>query len=255
MPLDQEPPPPEASLSDPPPATGRDVFWGYMDVLVFAGLTIPSLLLGDVFVKLTMTLFHWHARFEAAEAVPAQFLGYLILFGLLALLLRLEYERPFWKSLGWRRMEWPPLAIVLCGFTAALGVAWIGSHIRLPNGSTPMTDLMENRTAVLLMGIFGTTAGPLCEELSFRGLLQPLLVRSLGVFPGIVATAIPFGFLHFHEYGNSIGYASLVSLAGVGFGWMRHRTGSTKAATLMHASYNAFVILVMLRGEDLPKAW
>jgi membrane protease YdiL (CAAX protease family) len=250
MPLAQEPPSP-----DPPPTTGREIFWGYMDVLVFAGLTVPSLLLGDVIVKLTMALFHWHARFEAAEAVPAQFLGYLILFGMLALLLRLEYERPFWKSLGWRRMEWPPLVIVLCGFTAALGVAWIGSHIRLPNGSTPMTDLMENRTAVLLMAIFGTTAGPLCEELSFRGLLQPLLVRSLGAFPGIVATAIPFGFLHFHEYGNSIGYASLVSLAGVGFGWMRHRTGSTKAATLMHASYNAFVILVMLRGEDLPKAW
>ena len=85
-----------------------------------------------------------------------------------------------------------------------------------------MTELMENRTAVLLMAIFGITAGPLCEELGFRGLLQPLLVRSLGAFPGIVLTAIPFGLLHFREYGNSLGYAALVSLAGVGFGWMRH---------------------------------
>ena len=66
MPLAQEPPSP-----DPPPTTGREIFWGYMDVLVFAGLTVPSLLLGDVIVKLTMALFHWHARFEAAEAVPA----------------------------------------------------------------------------------------------------------------------------------------------------------------------------------------
>ena len=255
MPLGQEPPSPEPSLPNPAPETEREAFWSYMDVLVFAGLTVPSLLLGDLIVRLVVALFHWHARFRVAEALPAQFLGYLILFGLLALLLRMEYERPFWKSLGWRRMYWPPLGIVLCGFAAAFGVAWIGSHFRLPDGSTPMTELMENRTAGLLMAIFGITAGPLCEELGFRGLLQPLLVRSLGAFPGIVLTAIPFGLLHFREYGNSLGYAALVSLAGVGFGWVRHLTGSTKASTLMHASYNAFVILVMLRAEDLPKAW
>jgi membrane protease YdiL (CAAX protease family) len=242
MPLGQEPEP--------------EPFWSYMDLLVFAGLTVPSLLLGELLVKLAMALFHWRARFRVAEAVPAQFLGYLILFVLLALLLRMEYERPFWRSLGWRRLGWPPVRIVLCGFAAALGVAWIGTHIRLPGGSTPMMDLMENRTAVLMMASFGVTVAPLCEELGFRGLLQPLLVRSLGAFPGIVLTAIPFGFLHFYEYGNSIGYAALVSLAGMTFGCMRHATGSTKAATLMHASYNAFVLLMLLlHGEDLPKTW
>ena len=253
-PLDQQPPPPEPLPPNPEEAE-REAFWSYLDVLVFAGLTVPSLLLGEVMVRFAMAVFHWHARFRVAEAVPAQFLGYLILFALLALLLRMEYERPFWRSLGWRSLGWPPVRIVLCGFTAALGVAWIGSHIQLPGGSTPMTQLMENRTAVLLMAIFGITAGPLCEELGFRGLLQPLLVRSLGAFPGIVLTAIPFGLLHFQEYGNSVGYAALVSLAGVTFGWMRHVTGSTKASTLMHASYNAFVMLMLLRGADLPKAW
>jgi membrane protease YdiL (CAAX protease family) len=255
MPLGQEPPSLEPPLPDPAPQTERGPFWSYLDLLVFAGLTVPSLIFGDLIVRLVMLLFHWHARFRVAEAVPGQFLGYLILFGLLALLLRIEYERPFWKSLGWRRMGWQPASIVLCGFAAAIGVAWIGSHIRLPSGSTPLTQLMENRTAILLMAIFGVTAGPVCEELGFRGLLQPLLVRSMGAFPGIVLTAIPFGLLHFQEYGNSIGYTALVSLAGVTFGWMRHVTGSTKASALMHASYNAFVILVMLRMEDLPKTW
>ncbi|MGP8243772.1 MAG: lysostaphin resistance A-like protein [Bryobacteraceae bacterium] len=249
-PLGSEPP-----LPEPPPETEGNPFWSYLDVLVFAGLAVPSLLLGSLLVRLAMALFHWHARFRVAEAVPAQFLGYLILFGLLALLLRMEYERPFWRSLGWRRLGWPPLRIVVCGFAAAFGVAWIGSHIQLPGGSTPMTQLMENRTAVLIMAIFGITAGPLCEELGFRGLLQPLLVRSLGAFPGIVLTAIPFGLLHFQEYGDSAGYAALVTLAGMAFGWMRHVTGSTKASTLMHASYNAFVMLMLLRGGDLPKAW
>jgi membrane protease YdiL (CAAX protease family) len=77
------------------------------------------------------------------------------------------------------------------------------------------------------------------EELIFRGFLQPLLVRSLGAVPGILAAAVPFGLLHFSEYGNSWRHAVLISGAGAAFGWMRHATGSTKASTLMHAAYNA----------------
>ena len=254
-PLGHDPEPPGESGSQPPPPDAAP-FWSYLDVLVFTGLAIPSLLMGELLVRLAIVVFHWQVRFRVAEAVPGEALGYLILFGLLAVLLRLEYQRPFWKSLGWRPMRLPPVVIVLCGFAAAFGVAWIGSHIQLPGGSTPMTQLMENRRAILIMGIFGVTAGPLCEELGFRGLLQPLLVRSLGAFPGIVVTAIPFGLLHLYQYGNSLGYAALVSLAGVTFGWMRHATGSTKASALMHASYNAFVLLMLLAHEgDLPKSW
>jgi membrane protease YdiL (CAAX protease family) len=50
--------------------------------------------------------------------------------------------------------------------------------------------------------------------------------------------AIPFGLLHFSEYGNSWRHAVLISGAGAAFGWMRHRTKSTKASTLMHSAYN-----------------
>ena len=56
---------------------------------------------------------------------------------------------------------------------------------------------------------------------------------------GILLAAIPFGLLHFPEYGNSWRHALLISGAGVAFGWMRQVTGSTKASTLMHAAYNA----------------
>jgi len=56
------------------------------------------------------------------------------------------------------------------------------------------------------------------EELIFRGFLQPLLVRSLGAPAGILATALPFGLLHFQEYGNSWRHVLLISLSGVAFG-------------------------------------
>ena len=115
-----------------------------------------------------------------------------------------------------------------------------------------MLDLLKDRTSIILIAIFGVTLGPLCEELAFRGFLQPLLVRSLGTVPGILAAALPFGLLHFQEYGNSWKHVLLISLAGAAFGWMRHATGSTKAATIMHAVYNALFFVAFITQSKLP---
>ena len=40
----------------------------------------------------------------------------------------------------------------------------------------------------------------------------------------------------------------IVAAAGAAFGWMRYRTGSTKASTIMHAAYNA-LFFVAMAGE------
>jgi membrane protease YdiL (CAAX protease family) len=93
---------------------------------------------------------------------------------------------------------------------------------------------------------------PVCEELIFRGFVQPLLVRSLGAFAGIVATAVPFGLLHFQEYGRSWRHVLLISLSGAAFGWVRHATGSTKAAAVMHSAYNAFQFVLLVVAKGLP---
>ena len=100
----------------------------------------------------------------------------------------------------------------------------------------------------LLIAIFGTTAAPLCEELAFRGLLQPLLVRNLGAIGGIAVAAALFGGLHYTEYGDSWRSALLVALAGAAFGCMRYLTGSTAAAALMHASFNALQFMALLKA-------
>src|SRR5258706_14643021 len=105
---------------------------------------------------------------------------------------------------------------------------------------------------MILVEVFGGRAGPLSEELIFRGFLQPLLVRSLGAFAGILAAALPFGLLHFQEYGNSWRHVLLISLAGTMFGWVRHVTGSTKASTIMHAAYNAVFFLALFSQRSKP---
>src|SRR6185295_18231174 len=44
---------------------------------------------------------------------------------------------------------------------------------------------------------FACIGAPIVEELYFRGLVQPVLVRNLGSAPGIVAQAMFFGAAHF----------------------------------------------------------
>jgi membrane protease YdiL (CAAX protease family) len=254
---DAQPPPPvepgPEALPSPPPAPERYPFWGYGDLLLFAGLAIPCLLLGAGSVKLVLWMFHVHPAVRLAELLPEQFLGYILLFVMLRLIFRLEYERPFWASLAWTQPRMPLLWIVIAGVSAAYGVAILSNLFQMPNTSNPMMDLLKDRTSVILMAIFGITFAPLCEELIFRGFLQPLLVRSLGAAPGILAAAIPFGLLHFSEYGNSWRHVVLISLAGAAFGWMRHATGSTGASTIMHASYNALgFVALFAQGKYVP---
>ena len=249
------PPQPAFEPEAPPPEPERYPFWGYADLFLFAGLVIPSMLIGWAVVRAGMLLFHIHAL-RVSELLSEQFLGYGLLFGGLLLIFRLQYHRPFWRSLGCTKASLPFLWNVICGLAAAFVVALIGYLIHTPNVSNPLTDLMQDRTSVILLATFGVTLGPLCEELAFRGFLQPLLVRSLGTVPGILAATIPFGLLHFQEYGNSWRHAVLIALAGASFGWMRQATGSTKAATIMHASYNAlFFFVLFAQRRELPHIW
>jgi membrane protease YdiL (CAAX protease family) len=86
---------------------------------------------------------------------------------------------------------------------------------------------------------FGVIAAPFFEELFFRGFLLPLLERSLGAWLGIVFTAILFGLLHGAQNHWIWQQVALITLAGVVFGYVRSKTGSTAAAFLIHASFNA----------------
>ncbi|MBV9507355.1 MAG: CPBP family intramembrane metalloprotease [Acidobacteriia bacterium] len=227
-------------LLPPPP---RDPFWGYPDLALFLGLLVASVIASLGLVDLTENIFHIQFQAKVAEALAAQSLAYLLSFGALALLFRIHYGRPFWRSIGWISFRVPPFVVILSGASTAIGVAFIGAFIRTPTTSNRITEMLEDPKSLMLVAVFGLTLAPLAEELVFRGFLQPLLVRTLGPAPGIIAAAVPFGLLHFQEYGNSWRHALLISLAGAAFGWMRHRSGSTAASTLMHASYNGLEFL------------
>jgi uncharacterized protein len=246
--------PPEPVFDEfPPPPTPREPFWGYHDLLIFLGTAPIALLVAAFLVKVAFAILRIKPDATVIELLPEQLLGYVLLYAALAAIFRVWYARPFWHSLGWRSMRLPFSMIIVAGMVTGIAVAVGSGLIQMKDVPNPLTDLMKGRTALILMAIFGVTVAPVAEELAFRGFLQPLLVRSVGVVPGILLTAIPFGLLHFQEYGNSWSHVALICLAGAAFGAMRQITGSTKAAALMHASYNAlFFIAAFSAGKDFP---
>jgi membrane protease YdiL (CAAX protease family) len=229
-----------------PPA--REPFWGYLDVLMFAGMLLPCLFLAFLVVPWACRL---NTKEHPWEVVPEQLVLYALLLGVLAGMFRLQYDRPLWRSLGWVPMRVPPAWPLIAGMLTAIAVSLVGIWIQVPQTENPMTKLLESPGAVVPIAIFGVTVAPLVEELLFRGFLQPLFVRTLGVVLGIVMANIPFGILHYAEYGNSWRHVVLITMAGTAFGVMRQATGSTRASTLMHAAYNGlfFYALFSHKGK------
>jgi membrane protease YdiL (CAAX protease family) len=243
----EEGPPPAA-----PQAAERDPFWGYVDLAVFAGAALPCLLAGLGLVKLVVWAAGVKSPRPALVQLPAQAMGYVLLFGVLALMFHL-YGRPFWRSLGWVR---PPMAwgwAAGAGTGTAFAVVTIGVAIGTPSTQNDITKLMTDPLSIGMMAVFAVLLAPVCEELAFRGFLQPLLVRSFGPVAGVLGAAIPFGLLHFSEYGNSWRHALLIAGAGAGFGWMRQATGSTRASAVMHATYNGLFFAVFLAARSVGK--
>jgi CAAX protease family protein len=238
------------------PALERYPFWSYADLVVFFGLAFPCLLAGGLAVKAFLWVFRLRVHSLAFELVPEQFLGYGLLFFALNLLLKLHYRRPFWLSLRWVRTRPGDARTILYGFVLAFAVALLGSLLHTPDIDTPMKELLADRGSIVLIAIFAVTLGPLCEELAFRGFLQPVLVRSFGAIAGILLAAIPFGLLHLSQYGDSWRHGLLITMAGTAFGWMRQVSGSTRAAAIMHAAYNfIFFATIFSQKGSLPPSW
>jgi len=75
----------------------------------------------------------------------------------------------------------------------------------------------------------------LAEELLFRGLLQPHLIRWLGAWPGLLLTAALFGAVHIPF---SPTFAVVAAVAGLGYGVVMQISGRLSLAIALHGLVN-----------------
>ena len=243
----------EAELVPQQPAE-RYPFWGYRDLVLLIGLMLPAVMAAVAIVQLIYLFVpRGVLHSPAVAALAIQFLAYGFWFLFLYALLKVRYNRPFWQSLAWRLPPGGTSRFLIVGVLLAFMVALAGAALRTPDIDMPMKELLRDRVSLILVGIFAITVGPLCEELMFRGFLLPLLAQSLGAALGVLLTSFGFAALHGPQYAWSWQHIVLITFAGAVFGWLRLRTGSTAAATVMHAGYNlTFFIAFLAQGKELP---
>ncbi len=124
-------------------------------------------------------------------------------------------------------------------------LVWSALH---PQQDAPIHDVLEllqNSPSLALrieLFVVAVVVAPLAEEVFFRGLLLPALLRHVpNAWWPILISAVGFGFIHAQPQD----VAPLIAL-GVAFGYVRVRYDSLSACILMHALFNARTMVFAL---------
>lgn len=228
-------------------AVRDEPFWNWTDLVLFLGLGLPAFVLTFLALQLAMGMV---TQNKAVLLMIPQFAAQAVMLIPIALLFRWKYDRSFLPAmrLGVRRPEvWPSFSL---GILLAVLVLLLAAAMKVPDIDSPMRDLMTDPAAAQWIAIFAVSVGPAFEELFFRGLLQPVAVRTFGVILGILFSAAPFAALHGPQYAWSWRHVLMILIAGSAFGWWRRRTESTGASILMHSGYNAVLVVGYLIGRN-----
>ena len=227
-------------------------FWGYKDLLMLLVIVFLVTQIGGL--AIVALGFIWPS--PVLTLLLTQFVvygaGILVLYGVVGR----RYGRPFWQAIRWPA----PRVTLLRWATAGIATALLGSLLAAAIGAQdieqlPMKELLSSRSMVIVVGVLAVTLGPLWEELTFRGFLQPLLAKNLGDAAAILISAGAFSILHGPQYGWDWRALLPVAFAGACFGVARTITGSTGVAAGMHAIYNLTVFSAFLAqggADNIP---
>ncbi len=233
--------------------------WGWWDLLLlvvigFVGLVLSSVLVLTAFMAtgITMAQIKHSIVDQSLLSIIATCLVSVVLLAYLAAQMRLRFNLPAWRTLGWRSLRTGQtphsaayLGLILSGFLLSLVVAASSSFFTAKTKLPIEQFLQDRRTAILLLTM-SVTLAPLFEETIFRGYIYPVAARSFGVPVGILFTGTIFGLLHSAQLGNSWPQVGLLIFVGIVFTYARARTGTVLASYLLHVSYNSFLLLSFL---------
>jgi membrane protease YdiL (CAAX protease family) len=255
IPLAADPFPPPAFLpAVPAPKAGESPVWSGWDVLLIAGITLLTLFVTQLLIVLAARGFVYrHESFldvaqKPALALLSELLTYAVVALYMILLVEGKYRTRFWQAIRW---NWPGIAgASMLGIgVLMLGFDMLGRVLPMPK-TTPFDQFFATPTDAYLTVAFAVTLGPLMEELFFRGFLYPVIARRLGVFWGILLTALPFGLIHAFQYGYAWGAVLIIVLVGVVLTAIRAITKSVASSFLAHVGYNGTLMVLAALQTD-----
>lgn len=283
--LSAEPPP--AFLPPPQPSplaflpADLRITWSWAHLVFFAVFAFGSIIVIDLFLAVYLAAGQRVAPKDLEQllqsrpelAVIFNVVWFFLILLFLYVTLGVLRGRPFWETLGWKRLgvssEAPtnPWIYFAGGIALAILVAIATAKVKTPE-HIPMQDLFKNRTSALLLMGMAVLVAPLVEETVFRGYLYPLFASTtsriakgfgadaesairVGTIVGVVVTGTLFGLLHGAQLGWTRALVLMLSIVGIIFTFARARARTVLASFLLHLGYNsmiAFSAIVSTRG-------
>jgi membrane protease YdiL (CAAX protease family) len=236
------------------------ISWSWVHFLVFLAFTVICL----VVVPSSFMLYYApHQKMTAEQlqryllskpqvAIGSTIVVYAAILFFLYVTLALLRGQPFWRGLGWRKIQpkdagMPKVPIVYFLTGCGLSILVFGlTAVMKPPENTPIEEVFKFRQTAMLFVAMAVLVAPLVEETVFRGYLYPMFARWIGVGPSIIVTGVLFGLMHGPQLGGAKSLIALLTFVGIVFTYVRSRTGSVFASYLMHVGYNSLIGLSLI---------
>jgi membrane protease YdiL (CAAX protease family) len=236
------------------------ISWSWVHFLVFLAFTVICL----VVVPSSFMLYYAPHKSMTAEqmqrymlskpqvAIGSTIVVYAAILFFLYITLALLRGQPFWRGLGWRKIQpkepgMPKVPIVYFLTGCGLSLVVFGlTAVMNPPENTPIEEVFKFRQTAMLFVAMAVLVAPLVEETVFRGYLYPMFARWMGVEPSIILTGVLFGLMHGPQLGGAKSLIALLTFVGIVFTYVRSRTGSVFASYLMHVGYNSLIGLSLI---------
>jgi len=235
--------------------------WSWVHLVVFLVFGFGSLLIVQLGGVLLLTADKHLSQKQLQQLIESKpqflvgtnILWFALIFLFLYVTLSVLRGLPFWRTLGWKKLNTGPIAgkgspwaYFFSGCGLALFVAIASRQVAKDVDHLPIQELFKSRTGAMLLMAMAVFVAPLVEETVFRGYLYPLFAKSLGVLPGILITGALFGLMHGAQLGWTWGLVGLLTLVGVIFTFARARTGTVVASFLLHLGYNSMIAVTSI---------
>jgi membrane protease YdiL (CAAX protease family) len=192
---------------------------------------------------------------------------YVLALGAATFLFPLLWHRDFATGISWNPTAARPRLILLGLSLGALSQA-VSTLLPIPK-ELPIEKVFHTPGIIWLLAFFGTIVAPLFEEIVFRGFLLPALAiavdylrlpKSLealeawrtsealslpALITSSIITSLCFAAIHAPQLGFSWPAVALLASVSLVLCYVRIRTKSVAASTLVHACYNLSVFLTL----------
>ncbi len=226
--------------------------WSWTDLVGISGIAVLVLLASFLlsgFMVFLASSDRAHLDPKSGKmilaGIAAQAVAYCIVLLYIRRILRLRSGKTAHEAVEWTSNLLSLATGAMGGITLAVAIMYLSRFVTLPE-QLPIEDVfkvvLQSPWTTCLFATFSILLAPLFEEVYFRGLLFPLLQRSLGSLAAILITAVAFALIHALQLAFSGKALLLMTFVGIVLTVIRARMRSVCASWTAHVLYNTTLL-------------